>query len=135
MSDTAEKIALGAVDRAPYEIPYLFRRLPEHFSSHSPLAEADRPVAEATAHHASNASDTLIHGLAAIGHVLMQAGLNAEGRVSGNHLARLGDLITHMAIEVEFLHDLEFRLNGALGAGRQAGVNSAASTNSCGGAA
>ena len=114
MTDTDEKIALGPLDRAAYQSPHLFRRLPEHFSSHAPLAEVNRPVAEATAQHASNASDTLIHGLAAIGHVLMQAGLNVEGGVSGSHLARLGDLITHMAVEVEFLHDLEVQLSGAL---------------------
>ena len=114
MNETDQKIALGPVDRAAYQIPHLLSRLPEHFSAQAPLAEKHRPVAESAAHHASNANDTLIHGLAAIGHILMQAGLNVDGGVSGSHLARLGDLITHLAVEVEFLHELEFRLSGAL---------------------
>lgn len=110
-----ENIAmLGPVDRAPYQITHLLRRLPESFSVHQPFAQADRAVAEVVAQHASNANDTLMHGLAALGHVMMLAGLNKDFEVEGRHVARLGDLITHMAVEAEAMQELGCMLREAL---------------------
>ena len=114
MNAAAEKIELGEVGRAPYQLAHLIRQLPEDFSLYAPFAEAHRPVATAVAHHASNANDTLLHGLAAIGHVLMVAGLNTDGQVDGSHLARLGDLITHLAVEMETMQVLTWAIREAL---------------------
>lgn len=110
----AENLKLGPVDRAPYQLSHLLRQLPAGFSAYQPLSKADRPAAEAVESHANNANDTLMHGLAAIGHVLMNAALNDEGGVAPNHLARLGDLITHMAVEAEAMQELSWAVRAAL---------------------
>lgn len=105
---------LGPVDRAPYQIVHLLRQLPESFSAYNPIPEAARPVAELVAQHADNANDTIMHGLAALGQVIMTAALNEDGEVTPSHLARLGDLITHLAFEAEAMQELGWMIRGAL---------------------
>lgn len=114
MSILAELPVLGPVDQAPYQITHWLRQLPESFSFHNPLPEAVRPVAEQVAQHASNANDTIMHGLAALGQVIMTAALTAEGEVTPSHLARLGDLITHLAVEAEAMQELGWMIREEL---------------------
>lgn len=114
MSILAELPVLGPVDRAPYQLTQLLRQLPENFSFHNPMPDALRPVAELVASHASNANDTIMHGLAALGQVIMTAALNEEGEVTPSHLARLGDLITHLAVEAEAMQELGWMISEAL---------------------
>ena len=110
----AETLNLGAVDRAPYRLSHLLREMPAGFSAHRPVAERDREHIEKVGQHAENANDTLMHGLQALGHVIMNAALNEEGGVEAHHLARLGDLITHLAVEAEAMQELIWSTDSAL---------------------
>ena len=114
----ADTLNIGAVDRAAYRLPHLLRELPRNFSAHLPVSPADRATVAEVRHHAENANDTLMHGLAALGHVIMNAGLNVDGEIESRHLARLGDLITHLAVEAEAMQELMWSTGHALdGAG------------------
>lgn len=84
------------------------------FSRDTPQSQTDLPTLEAIGHRAQNANNTLMHGFAAIGRVLMNAGLNADGRVDPSHLARLGDLITHVAVEAEGMQELDWTIRETL---------------------
>lgn len=106
----ADNLTFGCVDRAPYQLMHLLRELPSGFSSFTPVSKTDLTKLKEIRNHAQNANDTLIHGLGAIGHILMTAGLNAEGAVEPSHLARLGNLITHMAVEIEGLQELDWTI-------------------------
>lgn len=103
------------VDRAPYELAYLLRHMPEggfHYSE--PLTPDQRLMAEAARRHTMNARSTLIHGLEAIGQYLMVAGLNDENDVEKRSLVGLGELISHVATEYQFLEELESSLRETL---------------------
>ncbi|NHZ93620.1 hypothetical protein F2P45_32170 [Massilia sp. CCM 8733] len=110
----ADNPGLGSVDRAPYQLAHLLRRLPADFSAYQPFPDADCATAELVARHARNANETLMHGLAALGHVMMLAGLNEEGQAASSHLARMGDLITHLAVEAETMQELDLSISNAL---------------------
>ncbi|NHZ35355.1 hypothetical protein [Massilia rubra] len=110
----SENLNFGSADRAPYQLTHLLRQMPADFSAHRPLALMDRATAEAAAQHARNANDTLMHGLAALGHVMMLAGLNEDGQAASSHLARMGDLITHLAVEAEAMQELDLSISNAL---------------------
>lgn len=109
----SETAKLGHVDRAAYQLMHLLRELPPGFSSHKPVSKSDLAKLKEIRRHALNANDTLLHGLGAIGHILMTAGLNVEGAVDASHLSRLGDLITHMAVEMEGLQELDWTIRDA----------------------
>ncbi|NIA00083.1 hypothetical protein [Massilia sp. CCM 8734] len=118
------------VERAPYELGYLLNKLPTDFSSHSKLTADERLVAEAASMHASNANSELMNGLEALGQVIAHAALSPDrGGLNKHQMMSLGALIKHMAVEAQFLQELDFRLSEALGA------DSPSTSNSCGGAA
>lgn len=106
----SENANLGRVDRAAYQLMHLLRELPAGFSSFTPVLKSDLPRLREIRNHAQNANNTLVLGMGAIGHILMNAGLNSEGAVDPNHLAGLGDLITHMAVEMEGLQELDWMI-------------------------
>jgi hypothetical protein len=98
------------IERAPYEIGRLLKKLPVDFSAHEPLTPDNRLIAEAAQQHASNANDTLMRGLEAIGDVVSMAGGNQDGEVSQVSLMRLGELITHLSVEAQFMQELDWNI-------------------------
>lgn len=101
-------------ERAPYQFGHLLKRMPVDFSRGNFLASDDRLVAEAAIEHAANANDTLMSGLEALGHVMFVAGANKQCGVDGNHLANLGCLIAHIAVEAQFLQETESSIRETL---------------------
>jgi hypothetical protein len=104
------------VNRAPYELGNLLKKLPADFSEYEPLTSDTRLMAEAALQHANNANDALMDGLATIGNILMTAALNEEGGISSRHLANLGKLIEHLAAEAELMQEINYTMLAALAA-------------------
>ena len=102
------------VDRAPYELGYLLRQLPPEHDPFFKLTPETVLIAEAAAQHASNANDTLLHGLAALGQFIYVAGTTEETEVGQDALADLGCLVRHLAVEMQFLQETESTLRHAL---------------------
>lgn len=102
------------ISRAPYEIGHLLKKLPVGFSAYAPLTPDTRLIAEAAQTHASNANDTLMRGLEAIGDVVSVAGANQDGQLSELSLMRLGELITHLSVEAQFLQELDWSIGDVL---------------------
>lgn len=102
------------IERAPYEIGHLLKKLPEGFSAYAPLTPETRLIAEAAQQHANNANDTLMRGLEALGNVLSIAGANQDGEASQSSLMGLGELIAHLSVEAQFLQELDCSIRDAL---------------------
>lgn len=93
------------IGRAPYELPYLVKSLGD--VDRSAILDADQAhKVEAITSHAFNATEIVAGGLASIGHLMSMVG-NTEDEVDGCHVANLGDLIKHLAAEIEYLHEVE----------------------------
>lgn len=102
------------IQRAPYEIGHLLKKLPEDFSAYRPMTQDTRLIAEAVRTHADNANNTLMHGLEALGDVLSVAGADRDGEVSQASLMCLGALITHLAVEAQLMQELDWSIRDAL---------------------
>ncbi len=102
------------IDRAPYELGHLLSRLPANLSSATALTPDDRLIAGAARNHAMNANDALMRGLAALGHVMSVAGANDSGEIDSCQFMCLGDLLTHIAVESQFLQELEWSIRETL---------------------
>ena len=125
MKPITENPHFARIERAPFEIGRLLQQMPEVFSAFSPIDPEDRLLGEAVAQHADNANQTLLNGIEAIGHVLQVAGNNKEWIVDADQISRLGGLIVHLAVEAQFLQELEGNFRYAIDADdkRQAGVD------------
>ena len=104
------------ISRAPYELGYLLKNMPAGFSRYEPMTPESRLVADAVQNHADNASNTLLHGIEAIGQMLMTAALNEGGEISSMHLVHLGGLIEHLAVEAQFMQEIYEDARAALAA-------------------
>ena len=115
-SNTSENSYFNHIDRAPYELGHLLQRLPEHFSSRSePTPTADMQlIATAAAQHAENANDTLLRGLDALGRLIYTAADNDQGGISSQDMRSIGVLISHLAVEAEFLQETQSNLEFTL---------------------
>lgn len=102
------------IDRAPYEFGELIRQLPYCLSALPNSSTETRQMADAAARHADNANATLMDGLEALGKLLQIAGSNKDGQVDGQDLASIGGLITHIAVEAQFLQQTKSDLRFAL---------------------
>lgn len=102
------------IERAPYEIGHLLKKLPVDFSARRSLSPDGRLIAEAMQTHASNANNTLMHGLEALGNVLSLAGANQDGEASQSSLMGLGELIAHLSVEAQFMQELDWSIREAL---------------------
>lgn len=102
------------IERAPYEIGQLLRKLPTDFSAYAPLTPDSRLIAEAAQQHANNANDTLMRGLEALGNVLSIAGANQGGEASQSSLMGLGELITHLSVEAQLMQELDWNIRAVL---------------------
>ncbi|WP_426110420.1 hypothetical protein [Massilia sp. PWRC2] len=101
-------------DRAPYELGHLLLKLqPASFAaerSEAALAEHPRDAVAAVLQHAGNANDTLMHGIEALGHVLFVAAENEDCGLDMRAVRNLGTLLSHLAVEAQFLQELDWKL-------------------------
>lgn len=95
------------IERAPYELGHLLKALPPDLSSFSNLTAETAQIVDAAAAHAYNANYTLMCGLEAIGNLMFVAGANEEYSIEKGTLAELGRLISHVAVEAQFLQETE----------------------------
>jgi hypothetical protein len=102
------------IQRAPYEIGHLLKKLPVNFSAYEPLTPDDRLIAEAAQQHAGNANDSLMRGLEALGDVVSIAGANEDGEISQGTLMQLGELIVHLSVEAQFMQELDWSIRDVL---------------------
>ncbi len=102
------------IDRAPYELGHLLKKMPADFSMFNPITADDRLIAEAAMNHATNANDILMNGLAALGNVMFVAGANGNSKVNSDDIADIGCLIRHIAVEAQFLQETEWSIREAL---------------------
>lgn len=116
MKPNTENPHFARVERAPFEIGRLLQRMPEVFSAYLPIEPDHRLLGEAVAQHADNANQTLLSGLEALGHVLQVAGSNKEWTVDPDQISRLGGLIVHLAVEAQFLQEVESNFRYAIDA-------------------
>ena len=112
-SSTHKNPYLDHIHRAPYELGYLLKRLSPDFAWHSKPVGDDLLIAKAAVRHASNANETVLSGIEAIGK-MMFAVANSEYSVEQQHVAHLGELISHLAVESQFLQEITGSLTEAL---------------------
>jgi hypothetical protein len=92
-------------DRAAYELPKLLKNLGD-VDRTAQLTTHQRNTVDAIASHAWGAVETIASGLESIGALMGIVG-HGEEVVAGKHVAALGDLITHLAVELQHLHEVE----------------------------
>lgn len=119
MNTITENPHFARVDRAPFEIGRLLQTMPEVFSAHAPIEPEHQLLGAAVVKHAWNANQTLLSGIEAIGHVLQVAANNKEWEVDRDHVARLGGLITHLAVEAQLMQELDDGFSAALRAQKE----------------
>jgi len=91
-------------ERAPYEFARLIRGLPQYLHGAPLDAELIEQI-EAADKHASNSTLTLLDGLQALGRVLWSAGVNEDSPPDVNDCARIGTLVTEIALQLDFMND------------------------------
>ena len=92
------------VERAPYELGRLLRGLPRHLHGASLDAEQLEQI-EAANKHAQNSTLILLDGLQSLGRVMFAAGANEDSPAHVGDCARVGMLVTEIALQLEFLND------------------------------
>ena len=91
--------------RAAYELPTLLKNLGD-VSCAAALTADQHHTVDAIAAHAHDAVETITSGIESIGALMSTVGHGA-GEVAGGHFAALGNLITHLAVELQQLHQVE----------------------------
>lgn len=91
--------------RAAYELPYLLKGLGD-VDGGAPLTDDQLEKAHAIENHADDAINSIASGLEAIGAVMSLVG-HSDDVLCGRQMAGLGDLIKHLAVEIEYLHEVE----------------------------
>lgn len=116
--------AFKHVCRPAYELPSLMRTIGDVDKS-KPLDEAMRFAMDAASSHANNAKETLLMGIETIGTMMMQLS-QLSGSVDDHDLMGIGGMIRHMAVEVQYLIDVEDEMDGILRRDREASKKGAA---------
>ncbi|MDQ1924696.1 hypothetical protein [Massilia pseudoviolaceinigra] len=93
------------IERAPYELGCLLRRLPRYLSDPA-LTDEQRELAAAAGHHASNYSASLLAGLESLGRVIWSAALNEEQQVERRDFADVGQMVATLATQLQYLNYL-----------------------------
>lgn len=91
-------------ERASFELGFLLRSLPRDLHGAS-LGAVQLEEIEAADRHAANSKATLLGGLQSLGRVLWSAGVNQAFPVDVADCARLGMLVSEIALQIEFLSD------------------------------
>lgn len=104
--------AFSNVGRAPCELGHLVKRIGE-IGVDAVLTDEQRDQVGAAAHHAQNSTETLLSGIESIGKMLALIGPLDE-RVDGDIVTNIGELICHMAVEIQYVRDVEDEMTGIL---------------------
>jgi hypothetical protein len=104
--------AFNNVGRAPYELGYLVKNIGE-IGTDAVLTDSQRSQVGAAVTHAQNSTETLLSGLESIGKMLALIG-PLEERVDGDVVTNIGELIAHLAVEVQYVRDVEDEMSGIL---------------------
>lgn len=104
--------AFNNVGRAPYELGCLVKYIGE-IGVDVVLTDTQRNQADAALTHAQNSTETLLSGLESIGKMLALIG-PLDKRVDGDIVTNIGELISHMAVEVQYVRDVEDEMSGIL---------------------
>lgn len=96
--------AFKHTERASYELGFLLRSLPRYLHG-TPLKTEQLQEIEAADIHAVNCRNTLLDGLQSLGRVLWAAGVNEAFPADVGDCARVGMLVTEIALQIEFLND------------------------------
>lgn len=107
MDKPMQKPPLKFVERPAYELPSLLKDFNAKTSHGDEMTEALRWQAEGIEAHAINASDTISSGMEAVGAALFSVGTNENWPFDARHLAELGSLIRYLAVEQQYLRDVE----------------------------
>lgn len=113
-------------NRGAYEIGRLLRQMPAHFYPREAVTPDVLLQADATRRHAWNSIYTLTHGLEAIGNLLTTIGCASEERLDNGTLLDLGALITHMAVDLQFLDEVQGSMDEVLSNTAQSSAKEAA---------
>lgn len=98
--------------RSAYELSHLLRKLPDHLDLSSGDAPAEmRQQMEAAERHADNYSEILLDGLESLGRVMWCAGENQDWPVAQHDVARLGTLISQLAVQLQFIDEFRTSVN------------------------
>jgi hypothetical protein len=98
--------------RSAYELSHLLRKLPDHFDLASGGASAEmRQQMEAAETHADNYSEILLDGLESLGRVMWSAAENKDWPVEQQDVARLGTLISQLAVQLQFIDEFRTSVN------------------------
>ena len=109
-------------ERAPYELGRLLRGLPRHLNGASFDAEQLEQI-EAAKKHAWNSTLTLLDGLQSLGRVMWAAGVNEDFPAHVGDCARVGMLVTEIALQLELLTDFREEVAEHNRRNTQAGVD------------
>lgn len=104
--------AFNSVGRAPYELGYLVKSIGE-ISMDAVLTDDQRNKVSAAVNHAQNSTETLLGGLESIGRMMALIG-PLDDRLDGDVVTNMGELIAHMAVEVQYVRDVEDEMRGIL---------------------
>jgi hypothetical protein len=96
-------------ERAPYELGTLLRTLPIDLDADGCKTEDEALRLAAADRHALNHQSTLLHGLEAMGRLMSNAGVCEYRPVSQLDVSQLGELVSHLALQLQFIED--FRSN------------------------
>lgn len=105
---------LSHLDRAPYELGHLLSQIPSTASDLTAAPLDTIQKAEAALTHAQNANTAVMCGLEALGKLVFIAGACDDHTLDRNSLADLGALISHLAVEGQFLQETQSNLRFAL---------------------
>lgn len=92
------------VYRPAYELPSLMKVI--GVDGGGPMDDGMRNAVEAAAQHANNAKETLLEGIETIGSLMMQLSQLSDA-IDGRDLVGIGGLVRHIAVEVQYLVDVE----------------------------
>lgn len=96
-------------ERAAYELGDLIRQIPAHLHGASLSAEKLEQV-QAADTHAMNSAVILLDGLQSLGRVMYSACLSEAGAPDIADCARVGMLITEIALQLEFMNDFRHQV-------------------------
>lgn len=105
---------LRNVGRAAYELPILLQQLPSDLYDAEPLSPDALLIAKAASKHLYSARVSVLSGLEALGRVMASAAQNSDDKVDDADFYNLGYLISHLAVEAQWLWDTQDELEHAL---------------------
>lgn len=109
-------------ERSAFQLGHLLRDLPASLDLTAGGNAADMTLRlEAAERHAENYGEILLDGIESLGRVMWSAGENEEWPVAQRDVARIGALISQLAIQLQFLDEFRASANDRLNETSQKG--------------